>query len=557
MHLPRSSARATLASLLAAALLAACTSGSDEDAPTGTATPTAGTSASATEPASDATAVLSPTPEPTVKPSELTSTPTPELKLDVNAIFEPSDRIERVIFAGGEEPSGEHGVFYTDVATGETELWRIADLVGFVGYSVDRGGRFFTAVGPDVSEPQARLIENRRALVDRDEAEAFELGDSVELLISPGRHGYGVIGIGDDERWLLDFNGPGVRALARIDVYLWPGAQVFLSPDGRYLYLEGRSLNRFDLESGEETSIGRGRLFPHLEGFDLINSDEGSRESFGWDGSLVSEEAFPAGRIGSLGPDRRTMVSGYWLPLGVPDGLGGSEQWPVLVFSDLNSGTDLLRVQRASSCGGQGWLGDGSEYLASTPNGFSIIRPRDGSIEAVRFAAPGDRLGRSPRDPDLFLHNGDVVDRSGVVLQRAFFARSWVEDGTEVFFARSIDRGRDFGACGASAGGLPTRIEYPPFSDEVRLRVTGKISHLNLRAAPLTAGRRIAELPEGSEVIVTDDETEIARKYCNGSRACSVTWDPDLPYGERWWLHVRTEDGIEGWAASEYLDWAD
>ena len=170
---------------------------------------------------------------------------------------------------------------------------------------------------------------------------------------------------------------------------------------------------------------------------------------------------------------------------------------------------------------------------------------------------PGDSLGPAPHDPDVFLHNGNVVDAAGVVFQNAFLARSWVRDGSEVFFARSIAGGRDFGACGTSTGGLPAHVEYPPFSDEVRLEVSGTADHLNLREAPWTSGAKIDELPEGSEVTVTNDDTDVAREYCNGSRACSVTHDRDLPYGERWWLHMRTEDGTEGWAASDYRDWAD
>ena len=64
--------------------------------------------------------------------------------------------------------------------------------------------------------------------------------------------------------------------------------------------------------------------------------------------------------------------------------------------------------------------------------------------------------------------------------------------------------------------------------------MTSTFEHLNLRAGPSADDAKIGEIPEG----------------------CSVVGDSELPE-ERWWLHVRTADGLEGWAASDFLDWAD
>ena len=98
---------------------------------------------------------------------------------------------------------------------------------------------------------------------------------------------------------------------------------------------------------------------------------------------------------------------------------------------------------------------------------------------------------------------------------------------------------------------LEARVQRPPFSDEVRLRVTGTVEHLNLRAGPSADDAKIGEIPEGDAVVVTDGVGP-----CGGPEGCSVVGDSELP-GERWWLHVRTEDGLEGWAASDFLDWAE
>ena len=123
--MPRSFARSTaLSSLLAAALLAACTSGGDE--PASTASPTEPASPTGTP--TEATAAPKPTREPTAAPQPEPPATAPQRMRDVSTILTPFDRIERVAFAAGENPGGDHGVFYTDVATGVTELWR---LVGF------------------------------------------------------------------------------------------------------------------------------------------------------------------------------------------------------------------------------------------------------------------------------------------------------------------------------------------------------------------------------------------------------------------------------------------
>jgi hypothetical protein len=42
---------------------------------------------------------------------------------------------------------------------------------------------------------------------------------------------------------------------------------------------------------------------------------------------------------------------------------------------------------------------------------------------------------------------------------------------------------------------------------------------------------------------------------------CSVLRDPDLDYGEGWWIYVNGEDGdgeaLEGWVSTEFVEWAD
>ncbi len=77
-------------------------------------------------------------------------------------------------------------------------------------------------------------------------------------------------------------------------------------------------------------------------------------------------------------------------------------------------------------------------------------------------------------------------------------------------------------------------IELPPFEDPLRVEVVVDTC-LHLREDHSLDAPVLACLPNGT-VAETD-------WYVSGA----WTYDP--------WFHLRTDDGLEGWASAEYLRW--
>ena len=78
-------------------------------------------------------------------------------------------------------------------------------------------------------------------------------------------------------------------------------------------------------------------------------------------------------------------------------------------------------------------------------------------------------------------------------------------------------------------------IEFPPFDDRLRVEVVAATC-LNLREEPTLDAAILACLPHGT-VAETDDYNS--------------WWWSD----ETGWMHLRADDGIEGWASAEHLRW--
>ena len=76
-------------------------------------------------------------------------------------------------------------------------------------------------------------------------------------------------------------------------------------------------------------------------------------------------------------------------------------------------------------------------------------------------------------------------------------------------------------------------IERPPFDDRQLVEVVVDTC-LNLRADPSLDAEILACLPNGTVAEVPE-----AGNYADWSR----------------WMHIRTDDGLEGWASAEYLRW--
>jgi hypothetical protein len=128
-------------------------------------------------------------------------------------------------------------------------------------------------------------------------------------------------------------------------------------------------------------------------------------------------------------------------------------------------------------------------------------------------------------------------------------------DGHEVRFISEHPLGRDW-AVHILTSGPPALIEQPPFATEVRLQVSTDGDGLNLREQADRDSAVIEALPQGTVVTVIPDETDTY-----GLDASSAPDQDEIDagtvwYDAPWWLHVRTDDGLTGWVAAEFLNWA-
>ena len=94
--------------------------------------------------------------------------------------------------------------------------------------------------------------------------------------------------------------------------------------------------------------------------------------------------------------------------------------------------------------------------------------------------------------------------------------------------------------------GREARVERPPFLDATTLRVTTGDScrHLRERFNPEAAS--LACLP--AETVMESVKPPPDKDYVPGNRSSHLTWS----YGD--WIHVRTDEGLEGWMHSDDLE---
>ena len=93
---------------------------------------------------------------------------------------------------------------------------------------------------------------------------------------------------------------------------------------------------------------------------------------------------------------------------------------------------------------------------------------------------------------------------------------------------------------------LSPKIEYPPFDDEIAVRVVGTQNCLPLREEPGTDGPVEACPREGSRLVVP-------KRSPGPVRSPPFNTSLGLAEGARW-VYVRTGDGVEGWVSHDYLE---
>ncbi len=569
--------------------------------PTPTATPSPTPTATAT-PSPTPTPTPTPTPAPTATPSPTpspsptppsptpTATPAPLVTAEDLGIRE-VDTAEALAAAGltharyaaGEAVPWDPGLFLLAVESGEVEAW----VRSLAALSEDeRSDASRASADLDVS-PSNRFVSwaAHGMLYDRHTERTFALDSSMVEFDRWWGTGFG-------ERLLFRLVSSGafvamdteLRPVARLEL---PPGERFTSPNGGYILVRecvecepGDRFHLVNLEDEANPTVHSWELpwrtvryrdsgdIPYrielLDGLVAFIADTGRLTCrvarYDLRGTLLSDVTIPGGcyepgRIGAL-----------WSPLHSlqrisPDGrllaVATSSGTPVAKVFDAATGEEVLRVKGVylpwSEPEPTGvWLADSSGIVVRARRGTS-----NAAIDGEWRQAPGRP---APDDPDRFFScyplffycRMQVTDHTGEALASfSFGVPSAPIPDPPYQAALVLDRRANWGATsdtlrtwttffhvqGGEAPSTPPDsspvIERPPFEDRLLVEVVVDTC-LNLREEHSLDASIITCLPSGT-VVETDDY---------------YPWD-----WRNGWFHLRTPDGLEGWASAEYLRW--
>ncbi len=313
---------------------------------------------------------------------------------------------------------------------------------------------------------------------------------------------------------------------------------------------------------------------------------------YSWDGELLSEYSVD-GKSVHLSPDGKLIAwenSLHWdsVPVG---GIGSALDWPTIVVADAASGEPRFRVRGGAFCYGdvffadealgRRWLADSSAVFFATRAGFHVVSIEDSSLRPIPIGGADlfyQFIEPSPDNPDLlavgrneFVREGEggyllgrleLVDAAGSKRREALLAPSagglghlgpWGSSGREARFSIPHPDHHGGSLCGVGVT-PPPKIEFPPFDDDIHLKVAADGGCLNLRDLPLTTANVITCLPDETSMTVTEVSLTEVPSYFSSLEpfVISVSYSD----GNRW-AHVQTDTGQEGWVSAEFLDWAE
>ena len=528
--------------------------------PTGTPSPTpTGTPSPTPTSTPSPTLTPSPTPTPATTPAPLITAEDLGIREVDTAEALAAAGLTHVRYAAGEEVPWEAGFFLLDTATGAVEGWVVSE-----GDSVDEEGKAVGTVSVHLSlSPGNRfLLLPGDALHDRMTGRTYA-GARVVVQSSYPNDLVGW-GSGSDERLVLSsgteqayvvVNGE-MQAVAQL---AGAGADLRPHPEGRYLFAHDRSqLQLFDLMYASSDALAPSFTWPldwvkwsstkaflysawvvpfdgGLAVIDPIDSGTCRIARYSADGQPPTDHQYPCwqdyGPFIDISPDGRSIAIAR---SGIPNDYDALTQVTGISVFDATMGEELLRIRGAGQPGESGrlagsWLANSSGIVVGTSRGVRLVTLA-GQWESVPgLPAPGD--------PDLFVQETTVRNREGQVLATLEFG----PPSREIRGGRStwVDRGSTSRELRVKTGifyesGFPwglytdAAIERPPFDDRVLVRVVVDTC-LNLREAPSLTATILTCLPNGTVVETGDFQTS--------------------------WTHIRTDDGLDGWASAEYLRW--
>ena len=548
--------------------------------PTPTATPSPTPSPTPTStPTPTATPAPTPSPAPTPTPAPLITAEDLGIREVDTAEALATAGLTHVRYAAGEEVPWEAGLFLLDVATGEVEGWVGSDYI-----AISPGNRFLDLPG---------------VLYDRQTGRGYK----VEGMLLDRWWGHG-----SDERLL--FLVSRVDAFVALDGDLQPVAQFRIppgerlsSPSGGYILVREcvgcEPGDRFHLVNLEDETnpkfhtwtlpwktvrhIKTERIGYEIQLLDesiavVAMEDRGTCRVVRYDlrGVLLSDSVIQCvwpwlsgGRDGypRVSPDGTMVVAEAFSASPETDG-GIARDVPfitsdsILSIFNARTGEETLRIKSVWQ-GWNGakldygwvdralddvWLADSSGIVVGTPRGPRIV-----TLDGTWEWAPGRP---SPVDADRFYSVFDalpaVMNRAGEPLASVSFGPrppilgwhlgAYSEARTDWGAAPDTLRIRPEVVSGLPEGPdwraplpLSPVIERPPYEDQLLVEVVVDTC-LNLREEPSLDASVVTCLPHGALVNM---------KRGSGYEGAA----------ESRWMHIRTADGLEGWASAEYLRW--
>ena len=478
------------------------------------------------------------------------------------------------------------GIFFMDTATGRVEGYRPVEPTGEFGFFTSPHGRWVHKVDPSGPSPRFKF------LLDRQTGRSWRWGRGLDFMAGSPQHllfawshrqphgeyiDGGYIVVDDNLQEVARF------AIPREGYEL---GRAFFSPDGRKVALASQDIAYLlDVEmehagvlieaqaTEQHGTVYDVYLEPLRNGREILITTQYyygpeeeyryERHRFNWEGQELPWEQHWT----HLSPDGRYAAwqeGGLWQSEG---GLFGT--WPsVVVVADVKTGTPCFRVHSASlqygdRFGGSRWLPSGEGILMRVRDGF-----------AIAYVRPEPRLVDMPVAPDGWsVWSGLVPAPAG---DDRFFSydRLTVYDAVEDRWATAhlvpgssgpghhnpwgaTDREMRFILDHAGHGGAhqhfagSPRIEFPPFSNELRFRVHGTANCLHLRTEPGTEGELAACLGDGTRVLLSQSqEWAGSAEYGRHPSVAPFYYEAGWDVG----VYVRTADGLEGWVAHAYLE---
>lgn len=303
-------------------------------------------------------------------------------------------------------------------------------------------------------------------------------------------------------------------------------------------------------------------------------SDEGEGEyehfaeyhHFTWGGEAIPDAPLPTSETcpGRLSPDARYVAQQQGEPIGMlyHNDWMPENPWASVVIARAEDCEPLFRVRSAhrgsayltfhipGKWAGE-WLSNSAGYVIRVAGGHVLVRltpvphivelPSSGGLPVTAPTGEGRYFAYGPGGVYDAWEDRWTVPGFGARHEVVLF--SWGEDHSEVLYAVTGYSGE----AGVHWFLLPPKMELPPFSEEIAFLVDTE-ECADLYEGPRLGTSPLSCVPNGAPLTLAVPE-EVPTEQCGLTCYPSVRSEYD-----GWFVYVRTEDGLEGWVAHDYLE---